>query len=158
MRRLLATWVPIVCVAAIVGAAGVGAASVSSRPTAAEAAKVARAKVTVHGSAYGRVLFDGRNRALYVFTADRNSKSRCYRACARAWPPFLVRRRPAAGSGADAKLIGTTRRSDGSVQATYRGRPLYYYVGDGRGQILCQDVEEYGGHWYVVAPRGTAVR
>jgi hypothetical protein len=69
-----------------------------------------------------------------------------------------VRRKPSAGAGARAALIGTTRRRDGSLQVTYRGRPLYYYVGDGPGQILCQDVEEYGGHWYVVAPRGTAVR
>ena len=73
--------------------------------------------------------------------------------------PFLTRGKPRAGAGAHASLIGTTRRRDGTTQATYRGRPLYYYVGDRRpGQILCQDVEEYGGHWYVVRPRGTAVR
>jgi predicted lipoprotein with Yx(FWY)xxD motif len=155
MRRLVTTWLPIAVVATIVGAAGVGAASVTSRAT---AAKTVRPKVTVRKSAYGKVLFDGRSRALYLFTADRGSKSRCYGACAKAWPPFLVRRKPAAKTGARAKLIGTTRRRDGSLQVTYRVRPLYYYVGDGRGQILCQDVEEYGGHWYVVTSRGTAVR
>src|SRR3989442_11792157 len=122
MRRLLTTWLPIGLVAAIVGAAGVGAASFTSR-SAAAAAKAARAKVMVRKSAYGRVLFDGRGRALYLFTADRRATSRCYGACAKAWPPFLVRRRPAAGKGAGAKLIGTTRRSDGTRQATYRGRP-----------------------------------
>jgi predicted lipoprotein with Yx(FWY)xxD motif len=150
MKRVLATGV---LVAAITTTAGVAGSQAGDSTAAA-----ARAKVTVRKSAYGRVLFDGHRRALYLFTADRGKKSRCYGACAKAWPPFLVRRKPSAGAGARSGLIGTTRRRDGSLQVTYRGRPLYYYVGDGRGQILCQDVEEYGGHWYVVAPRGTAVR
>ena len=122
-------------------------------------AKTTRQKIAVRSSEYGRVLFDGRGRALYIFTADRRGKSRCYGACAAAWPPVLVKRKPVAGRGVRSGLIGTTRRSDGRLQATYRGRPLYYYVGDRRpGQILCQDVEEFGGHWYVIRPRGTAVR
>jgi len=41
---------------------------------------------------------------------------------------------------------------------TYAGHPLYYYVGDRPGQILCQAVLEYGGYWYVVRGDGTAVR
>ena len=40
-----------------------------------------------------------------------------------------------------------------------RGRPLYYYVGDRRpGQILRQDVFEFGGDWLVVRPNGAFVR
>jgi hypothetical protein len=36
---------------------------------------------------------------------------------------------------------------------------LYYYVGDRQpGQILCQDVFEFGGTWLVVRPNGTLVR
>ena len=38
---------------------------------------------------------------------------------------------------------------------TYRGRPLYYYVGDRKpGQILCQNVREFGGLWLIVRPSG----
>jgi predicted lipoprotein with Yx(FWY)xxD motif len=55
-------------------------------------------------------------------------------------------------------LVGTTRRRDGTLQATYAGHSLYYYVSDLRGQILCQNVEEYGGTWLVVSPHGTPVR
>jgi predicted lipoprotein with Yx(FWY)xxD motif len=150
MRRLLATGL-------LVGLITVAASEADSRPGNPSAPGV-RAKVTVRKSAYGRVLFDGRSRALYIFTADRRAKTRCYGACAKAWPPFLVRQSPRAGTGARAQLIGTTRRRDGSLQVTYRGRPLYFYVGDRAGQVLCQDVQEYGGHWYVVTPRGTAVR
>ncbi|HEY7690807.1 MAG TPA: hypothetical protein VH816_00560 [Gaiellaceae bacterium] len=115
--------------------------------------------VTVHTSAYGRVLFDQRGYALYAFTRDGRAGSRCTGACAKAWPPFVVSRVPRAAAGTQARLVGTTRRADGRLQVTYGGRPLYYYVGDRRPlQILCQDVEEFGGLWLVVRPNGTPVR
>jgi predicted lipoprotein with Yx(FWY)xxD motif len=121
-------------------------------------ADVAAPSVVVHGSAYGRVLFDGRGFVLYTFSADRRT-SRCSGACAAAWPPFIVKRAPRAGVGAHRSLIGAVRRRDGRLQATYAGRPLYYYVGDRKpGQILCQNVSEYGGLWLVVRPNGVPVR
>jgi predicted lipoprotein with Yx(FWY)xxD motif len=45
------------------------------------------------------------------------------------------------------------------VQATYAGRPLYYYVGDRKpGQILCQNVVEFGGRWLLLRASGDLVR
>ena len=42
---------------------------------------------------------------------------------------------------------------------TYRGRPLYFYVGeDAPGEIFCQDVFEFGGDWLIVRPSGALVR
>jgi predicted lipoprotein with Yx(FWY)xxD motif len=115
--------------------------------------------VGAHASAYGTILFDGRGFVLYVFTRDAHGQSACSGACAKAWPPFLVRGRPSAGKGAAGRLLGTIRRSNGARQVTYAGRPLYYYVGDrSPGQILCQDVVEYGGRWLVVRPTGKPVR
>jgi predicted lipoprotein with Yx(FWY)xxD motif len=63
-----------------------------------------------------------------------------------------------AGQGVRADLLGTTRRRDGSRQLTYRGRPVYYYVADSPGRMLCQDVTEFGGRWLVIRPDGTPVR
>jgi predicted lipoprotein with Yx(FWY)xxD motif len=109
-------------------------------------------------SAYGRVLFDGRGFALYAFARDPAGHSTCGGACARSWPPAIVRGGVRAGRGARASLLGTTRRADGSRQVTYAGRPLYYYVGDRRpGQILCQHVYEFGGLWLVVRANGRLV-
>jgi predicted lipoprotein with Yx(FWY)xxD motif len=108
---------------------------------------------------YGRVLVDGSGRALYLFTRDRTPTSQCYGACAGNWPPFLTAGRPLAGNGARPNLVGTSRRRDGSTQVTYRGEPLYYYIGDRRpGEVLCQDVKEFGGRWYVLTRRGSAVQ
>jgi predicted lipoprotein with Yx(FWY)xxD motif len=65
---------------------------------------------------------------------------------------------PEAAGDATAKLLGTTERRDGSTQVTYDGRPLYYYVDDPRGQILCHGVVEFGGVWLAVQPDGEAVQ
>jgi len=116
-------------------------------------------KVVVHSSSYGRVLFDGRGFALYAFTRDRPRRSNCSGACAKAWPPYLVKRKPLAGTGAKSSLLGVVRRADGGLQATYAGRPLYYYVGDRKPrQIGCQGVFEFGGYWRVVRPSGKPIR
>jgi predicted lipoprotein with Yx(FWY)xxD motif len=117
------------------------------------------ASVKVMNSRYGRMLFDGKGRALYLFTRERTSRSRCYGDCASAWPPFLTRGKPRARSGVKSSLLGTTRRRNGRTQVTYRGHPLYYYVDDREpGQVLCQDVVEFGGTWLVVSPSGRAIR
>jgi predicted lipoprotein with Yx(FWY)xxD motif len=114
--------------------------------------------VQVMPTPYGRALTDGRGFALYRFTHDPSGSSICYGACAVAWPPYLVKARPAAGPGAHARLLGAVRRADGRLQLTYAGHPLYYYVGDRHPrQVLCQAVTEFGGTWYVVAPDGRAI-
>jgi predicted lipoprotein with Yx(FWY)xxD motif len=114
--------------------------------------------LTVRSSAYGRVLWDGRGRVLYAFTADSARRSVCSGACAAAWPPYLVKGKLRAGAGVKQSLLGTIRRADGSRQLTYAKRPLYYYVGDSRGEVSCQNVDEFGGLWLVVRPSGTLVR
>jgi predicted lipoprotein with Yx(FWY)xxD motif len=115
-------------------------------------------KVKVIKTRYGRILVDGRSRALYLFTRERSKRSRCYGDCATAWPPFLASGGARAGKGAKADLLGTTKRRDGKTQVTYNGHPLYYYVSDNEpGEVLCQDVEEFGGIWYVVSSRGRAI-
>ena len=56
---------------------------------------------------------------------------------------------------ADASLLGTTERTDGTVQVTYNGWPLYYYEkGKAPGDVTGQDV---GGVWYVVSAEGNQI-
>ena len=121
----------------------------------ADAAKPPRGpRVTLRDSQFGPVLFDGHNRALYLFTRDPRRKTRCYGACADAWPPFYAMGRPRAGRGVDRDLLGTIERRDGRRQVTYKGQALYFYVDDPRGQVLCNDIVEFGGTWYAVDAKG----
>jgi predicted lipoprotein with Yx(FWY)xxD motif len=109
------------------------------------------------GSEYGRVVADAKGEAFYVFDKESSAKSKCYGACASAWPPVLTKGKPRAGKGITASLLGTTKRANGKLQATYDGRPLYYYVDDTPGNILCQNVSEFGGLWLVVSAGGEPV-
>ena len=134
------------------------ALSAATATSAMDARDGARGVVTVNSSSYGRILFDGRGFVLYGFTRDRRGKSFCSGACAKAWPPYIVKSRPRAGAGVGVGRLGTIKRADGSLQGTYAGRPLYYYIGDKRpAQILCQNVTEFGGVWRVVRPNGSLV-
>ena len=113
--------------------------------------------VKVVPSQYGPVVADGRGEAFYLFAGEKSSRSRCYGACADRWPPVLANGKPTAGPGGHSRLLGTTRRTDGKLQLTYAGHPMYYYAGDAPGRILCQGVTEFGGLWLVVRPSGKAV-
>jgi predicted lipoprotein with Yx(FWY)xxD motif len=114
--------------------------------------------IKTSSSDYGTILFDGDDRAIYLFAKETSEKSECYGDCADAWPPVLTKGAPSAGTGADAGLLGTTERDDGTTQVTYKGHPLYYYEGDARGQVGCQNVSEFGGLWLVLKPSGEAVQ
>ena len=101
---------------------------------------------------------DASGRALYLFDADKDPTSTCYRACAAAWPPFMVTQAPTAGPGLAQTLTSTTVREDGSRQVAYNDHPLYYYIGDpSPGQVNCQAVVEFGGGWYVVDAKGNKI-
>lgn len=152
--RTARTLLPVVLIALAISIAALALASSAETKREAD-----RGTLTVRTSEYGRILFDGRGFVLYGFTADRRRRSVCSGACAAAWPPYIVTGTPRAGRGVKKSMLGTIRRSDGKRQVTYAGRPLYYYVGDRRpGQILCQDVFEFGGDWLVVRPSGALVR
>jgi predicted lipoprotein with Yx(FWY)xxD motif len=135
-------------------AAGAGGGADGEDGGAAAAAPRRGPRVALRDSQFGPVLFDGRGRALYLFTRDPRNKTRCYGACAEAWPPFYAKGRPRAGKGVDRDLLGTIERRDGRRQVTYKGQALYFYVDDPRGQVLCNDVVEFGGTWFAVDAKG----
>jgi predicted lipoprotein with Yx(FWY)xxD motif len=155
--------ITLVAVAAAVSAlAFAGLTNATERIVSSEAAgaQTSTRTLTVRSTRYGRILFDGRGRVLYGFTRDRRGgPSRCYGACARAWPVYFSKGTVVrAGPGVTRSLIGKTRRSDGRLQFTYNGWPLYYYAHEGPGEVKCQNVDQFGGLWLVVRPNGTLVR
>jgi predicted lipoprotein with Yx(FWY)xxD motif len=146
LRALLVTGIAVAMLAT-------GTPPLDGDPAMANERDKAVTKLTLKSSPYGRVLFSG-GYAMYVFTRDDGSRSRCYGECAEAWPPLEADGRLVAGPGVKQRRIGTTTRRDGGTQVTYRGRPLYGYIDDPRGQVLCHDVFEFGGTWYAVRGSG----
>jgi predicted lipoprotein with Yx(FWY)xxD motif len=118
-------------------------------------AAAAGTEITTGDSEYGVMLFDRPGQAIYLFDKETAAQPACYGDCAADWPPVLTTGAPQAGGDVRGDLLGTTQRDDGSMQVTYAGHPLYYYAHEDPGQVLCHDVDEYGGTWLVVTPEGT---
>lgn len=123
-------------------AIGAGAAPVAAVDTAAVVA-------TSDDAQLGTILTDTNGMTLYLFTKDVPGISNCYDQCAVNWPPLLTQGDPVLTEGV-AGVIGSTLRKDGTVQATYNGWPLYYWINDHNpGETTGQNV---GGVWFVINP------
>jgi predicted lipoprotein with Yx(FWY)xxD motif len=147
--------------AAALVAAAVGATAGGYLPgygTTSSAPRPASALVGVGSSRFGRILVDGRGHTLYLFERDKRATSTCYGACATYWPPLTTKAKPQAGRGIMAGKLGTTKRRDGRLEVTYEGHPLYTFVADTkRGDTKGQNLDQFGGGWYVLSTRGVKV-
>jgi predicted lipoprotein with Yx(FWY)xxD motif len=159
VRRLIGLGGAVAAVTAALAAPAFAAAATTTTTTASSAVTPVYEVKTgeVHG--LGKVLVDGQGFTLYVFAPDKHSgHSTCYGECATGWPPLRlpsgVDKAPA-GPGVKAKLLGTTKRTDGTVEVTYKKWPLYLWVIDSApGQATGQDINNLGGKWYVITPAG----
>ncbi|WP_326829004.1 hypothetical protein OIE13_29535 [Streptosporangium sp. NBC_01810] len=123
----------------------------SSPPT----SPAARAEVRLGKTKIGEVLVGEEDHTLYLFEKDKDGKSSCSGPCAQAWPPYVTEGKPKAGKGVKEKLLGTTKRDDGTTQVTYNRHPLYYFIKDTMaGETNGQDIEGFGADWYAVDADG----
>jgi predicted lipoprotein with Yx(FWY)xxD motif len=139
------------------------AATATEVPTATEAAT---AVIPVTGDGMLNVMEDTSGalfvvnesgKAVYINNNDTSDTSSCYDACAQEWPPVLSVNgdTSAVGAGVDAAKVGTLTRTDGSVQLTYNGWPLYTYASDTQsGDMLGQGMD---GSWFLLSPTGQPV-
>jgi predicted lipoprotein with Yx(FWY)xxD motif len=125
-----------------------GGSSSSSSPAAATAGSLKTA--TIGGAT---VLTSANGFTLYSFAPDTATTSNCNGTCAQNWPPVTG---PTTASGVTG-TFGTIKRSDGSVQATFDGHPLYTFVGDtAPGQNKGNGLNVAGGLWHEITTSGTA--
>ena len=90
---------------------------------------------------------------LYSFAPDTPTTSNCNGTCAQNWPPVTG---PATAAGVTG-TFGTIKRSDGAVQATFDGHPLYAFAGDtAPGQNKGNGLNAAGGLWHEITTAGTA--
>jgi predicted lipoprotein with Yx(FWY)xxD motif len=102
---------------------------------------------------FGAILATRAKRALYYWNVEKRAggKIRCTGACARAWPPLIVRSRaavPRTIPGIPGRF-GVVRRPNGQLQVTHRGLPIYTYAHERPEQVLCNNVDG----WFVVRAR-----
>jgi predicted lipoprotein with Yx(FWY)xxD motif len=129
---------------------------------AAVAATAGGTKLTVHKTPIGKVVANSAGLTLYIFRKDSHSpghsKSACYGACASVWRPLLTSGKPVAGPGLEKSLLGTTKRTDGKLQVTYKGYPLYHYTDDKKpGQTEGEGSKAFGAGWYALTPKGIQI-
>ena len=84
-------------------------------------------KVMYHGEhAY---LADSNGMTLYIYTKDSENKATCVGQCVQRWPIFYTEK-VMVPAGMDPKEFGVITHPSGQKQNTFRGWPLYYWVGD----------------------------
>lgn len=90
---------------------------------------------------------------LYTYGGDKGSVSSCYDTCAVNWPPYIVDPEDNLNNvkaGVTGK-VGTTIRTDGKIQVTYNGHPLYFYIDDKASGDTNGELANHAA-WNVVKP------
>jgi predicted lipoprotein with Yx(FWY)xxD motif len=108
-------------------------ASPSATPTSTPSASPTAAPIVLAQSVgtMGTILVAASNsHTVYTFNSDSPGVSTCTGGCATTWPPLTIASgTPTGGPGVTGQL-GTITRSDGSLQVTYKGLPLYFFHSD----------------------------
>jgi predicted lipoprotein with Yx(FWY)xxD motif len=97
------------------------------------------------------VVTDPAGRTLYVFDKDQTNQSNCADKCLTAWPAYTADAAPGA-----AVHSAATRLPSGNTQHwVWKGKPLYYFVGDAAPGQRAGDGS--GGVWHIVKPAAKKV-
>jgi predicted lipoprotein with Yx(FWY)xxD motif len=149
--RILLALLAVAAAAAVLAACSSSGTSSTGGGSGSPAAAAGGLKTTTIGGA--TVLTNAQGFTLYSFAPDTPTKSNCNGTCAQNWPPVQG---PATAAGIKG-TFGTIKRSDGSVQATFDGHPLYTFVGDtAPGQNKGNGLNAAGGLWREITASGSA--
>jgi|SRR5271167_297086 len=108
-----------------------------------------------------QVVVNAQRHTLYALSPETRGHLLCKSSeCLKFWPPDTVpstKTKLKAGAGVQGRL-GILRRSNGVLQVTLRGIPLYRFIKDhGKGEANGQGIKSFGGTWHAVsASSGTA--
>jgi predicted lipoprotein with Yx(FWY)xxD motif len=106
-----------------------------------------------------QVLVNSQGRTLYVLTPETVKHLLCKSSgCLRFWPPLTVpssKTKLEAASGVHGRL-GILHRSNGMLQVTLNGMPLYRFSEDhASGEVNGQNFKSFGGTWHVLSVTGS---
>jgi predicted lipoprotein with Yx(FWY)xxD motif len=153
LRILLALPAAAAAAAALVACSSAGASPSPASSTTSSPAAAAAGTVKTATIAGVTVLTNSKGFTLYSFAPDTPTTSKCNGTCAQSWPPLHG---PVTAAGLTG-TFSTITRSDGSIQATFDGHPLYTFVGDtAPGQNKGNGLNAAGGLWHEITTSGTA--
>jgi predicted lipoprotein with Yx(FWY)xxD motif len=127
------------------------AASVAPSEAASTAPSPSGVGLTIVETSAGTALAGEGGLTLYIRTDEADGTIHCVDDCLTNWPPLTGTADP---GDADATLLGSIERPDGSMQATYDGFPLYYFAGDSATGDANGD--GLGGIWFIANPAGNS--
>lgn len=156
MRQITRFVVPTLAASVLLAACG----SSSSRTSSSSSARTSSATVTANGgtsmplvktasnATVGRtVLVDSKGMTLYSLSKEHAGEWICTsRGCLKAWPPLIA----TAGSSPKGSVgsLAAVKRPGGMTQVTYKGMPLYTFVGDQKpGDAKGQGIRVHGSTW-----------
>ena len=107
--------------------------------------------VSIKDAKLGAILASKNGMTLYIFDKDTENISNCSGQCAATWIPYVTASKdPLIGGDSVKGSIGTMVRSDGSMQVTYKGKPLYMYIKDTKAGMTTGN--NVNGTWHIVTP------
>jgi predicted lipoprotein with Yx(FWY)xxD motif len=145
-------------------AAFAAAATLGVGASVAAIALAASATVTINSASNSklgeRVAVNSRGLTLYTLSGETSRNLLCKsRECLAFWPPVTVPSRKTklkAGGNLQGRL-GILRRSNGTLQVTLRGMPLYRFVKDhATGEANGEGIESFGGTWHAASASTSA--
>jgi predicted lipoprotein with Yx(FWY)xxD motif len=145
-------------------AVGVAAVTLAFAVTLAAMALAGGGAITVTSASNAKlgeaVTVDAQGRTLYALSPETTHHLLCKSSeCLKRWPPFTVRSSKTklkAGPGVHGRF-GILHRSNGALQVTLGGRPLYHYSGDhAKGDANGQNIHSFGGTWHVLSAASNA--
>jgi predicted lipoprotein with Yx(FWY)xxD motif len=135
-------------------ALGIGSALAGTAiaPAVAGASPSSTVIVVAHNKTWGSILAMSNGDTIYRLTTDTANKSVCSEACAKAWPPVVLAPGQKSPMGQGVSGLGTITRAGGQKQVTYKGIPLYLYIGDHAAGQVNGNIKDTWGQWWVVNP------
>ena len=120
------------------------ASAEASAMASAPASPSTSATISIKTTPLGDIVVDAQGRTLYAFEKDSGGKPTCYADCAKMWPAYVSKGDEKKGEG-----WATVKRTDGAMQWTYDGKPLYFYAPDKKkGDAMGDGV---GGVWHIIS-------
>jgi predicted lipoprotein with Yx(FWY)xxD motif len=165
-RRVLGLGGALLLGGVLAAACGSSSSTASSKATSTKASTPASSSAastpTVEAlrTSDGTVLATPSGQTLYLLTSEAGGAIKCTGSCLSIWHPLTLpsgMSAPVAGKGV-AGTLGVVHRTNGEVQVTDNGYPLYTFVEDtGPGQTKGEGIHfPGGGVWYLVSASATS--